>query len=174
MPESIQSLSAFFEHELKDIYDAEHKLVEALRKLSNESADPTIARAFASHLKETQGHIERLDLIFDMLHMEPSRGEGCAGIDGLLEEKRDFSQNKPTREILQIFNLTAAQKTERYEITAYEGLVQLATHLQLDDAAELLRMTLDEEYATLDKLQEFASAPATARQATAPRHAKRG
>lgn len=156
MSEKIQSINTLFEHELQDIYDAEKKLIDALAKLARESTDPEVQEAFQAHREETQVHAERLEEVFRMLDREASRGEGCAGITGLLQEKTDFSKHAPSREILQVFNLGAAMKTERYEITAYEGLIKLAGSLDLNEAVDLLQQTLDEEEAALEKLQGFA------------------
>lgn len=159
MSEKIQSISDLFEHELQDIYDAEKKLVEALGKLARESTDPEVRGAFETHREETQGQAERVEKVFRMLNREASRGEGCAGIDGLLEEKKNFTRHDPSREILQIFNLGVAMKTERYEITAYEGLILLAESLELHEAVDLLQQNLDQEEAALEKLQTFAEEP---------------
>lgn len=156
MADRINSLSDLFEHELKDIYDAEKKLVDALGVLARESTDPKVRDAFTSHQAETRGHIERIEQVFALLGKEATRGEGCAGIDGLLEEKKSFGRKSAPPAILQVFNLGAAAKTERYEITAYESLVDMAEKLGLDEAAELLASTLEEESAALDTVLGFA------------------
>ena len=149
---SIANLHDLFEHELKDIYDAESKLVEALKKQAAESTDPTLRAAFQAHQKETIVQKERLEKVFDIWGKEPSRGEGCDGIDGLLEEHKSFKDHEPRPEILDMFNLVAAQKVERYEITAYSSLILIADRLGLDDVVELLNQNLEEEEATLEKV----------------------
>lgn len=149
---SISNLHDLFEHELKDIYDAESKLVEALKKQAAESTDPAIRAAFQAHQKETEGQKKRVEKVFDIWGKEPTRGEGCAGIDGLLEEHKGFKEHSPSPEILDMFNLTAAQKVERYEITAYMSLLKMAQQLGLDEAVDLLGMNLEEEEKTLEKV----------------------
>ena len=153
MPRRMDNLHDLFEHELKDIYDAESKLKEALKRQASEVTDPQIRAAFQAHQKETEEQVRRLEQVFEAFGKEPSRGQGCAGIDGLLEEHKSFKGEEPSREILDVFVLGAAQKVERYEITAYEGLIDLATHLGLDDVVDLLTQNLEEEEATLEKLQ---------------------
>lgn len=151
----MDNLHDLFEHELKDMYDAESRLVEALRKQAAESSDPDIAEAFKTHLEETRGQIGRLEQVFEIWGQEPSRGAGCAGVMGLLEEHKEFTREDPAPEILDVFNLTAAAKVERYEITAYESLIRLADAMGLEDAVELLEQNLEEEEATLDTVQDL-------------------
>jgi ferritin-like metal-binding protein YciE len=100
------TLNELFDHELKDLYYAEHQLVDALQTLADQSSDGEIKKAFQSHRKETQGHIKRLDRVFKTLGEKPAR-ETCPGIDGLLKEKKAFSKEKPSDEILDFYNLLA-------------------------------------------------------------------
>lgn len=152
----MDTLHDLFEHELKDIYDAETRLIDALRRQASESSDPEIREAFETHLDETRGHKKRLERVFEIWGREPSRGEGCAGIEGLLEEHKSFTREDPAGPILDVFNLTAAAKVERYEITAYESLIRLASQMGLDDAVELLEATLEEEEQTLETVLDLA------------------
>jgi ferritin-like metal-binding protein YciE len=154
---SMTTLSELFDHELKDLYYAEHQLVEALKTLAEESSDGEIKRAFQSHRKETQGHIKRLDQVFKSLGEKPAR-ETCPGIDGLLKEKKAFAKEKPSDEILDFYNLGAAQKTERYEITAYESLIEMAEALGRSAIVTHLEANLQEEEAALQKLKGLAAA----------------
>jgi ferritin-like metal-binding protein YciE len=155
---SMTTLSELFDHELKDIYYAEHQLVEALQTLADESSDGEIKKAFQSHRKETQGHVKRLDHVFTSLGEKPTR-ETCAGIDGLLKEKKAFAKEKPSEAILDFYNLGAAQKAERYEITAYETLIELAETLRHPAIVMQLKANLQEEEAALRKLKGFLSRP---------------
>jgi ferritin-like metal-binding protein YciE len=153
---AVKTLDELFEHELKDIYYAEHRLVEALTELASETKVREIKQAYTSHKKETQGQIKRLQKVFKMFGVVPEV-EKCPGIEGLLKEKHNFTKKeKPSQEILDYFNLCAAQKAERYEITAYESLIEIAQQLGMDDAVELLAETLQEEEAALEKAQTLA------------------
>ncbi len=153
---SVKTLDELFEHELKDIFYAEHRLVEALTELASETKNREIKQAYTSHKKETQGQIKRLQKVFRMFGKVPEV-EKCPGIEGLLKEKHQFTKKeKPTQEILDFFNLGAASKTERYEITAYESLIEIAQQLGMPDAVELLAETLQEEEAALEKVQMLA------------------
>jgi ferritin-like metal-binding protein YciE len=152
---SMTTLNELFDHELKDLYYAEHQLVEALQTLGDESSDSEIKKAFQSHRKETQGHIKRLDQVFKNLGEKPS-AETCPGIDGLLKEKKAFAKEKPSEEILDFFNLGAAQKAERYEITAYETLIEMAAALGRSAIVTQLEANLQEEETALQKLKSLA------------------
>jgi ferritin-like metal-binding protein YciE len=155
--EKISSREDLFKHELKDIYTAEHLLMEALKKLESESTHPELARAFAKHREETAGHIERLEAVGESIG-EELEVEECPGIEGLLEEKKTFMAHKPTKEIVQVFNIGAGQKSERYEITSYEGLIELAKKLGFSVAVADLSANLAEEEAALKKLKTLSQA----------------
>jgi ferritin-like metal-binding protein YciE len=108
------------------------------------------------HRKETQGHIKRLEKIFKSLGQK-AEAETCPGIEGLVKEKKVFMREKPTEELLEFFNIGAAQKVERYEITSYENLIDMADKLGMNDAVELLEQNLQEEESALNKLKAIAS-----------------
>ena len=153
---AMQTIEELFEHELKDIYGAERSLLDALEQMAGESSDREIKKAFTQHRKETQGQIKRLDKIFKSMGKKPE-AETCAGIEGLIKEKKTFMREKPSEELLEFYNIGAGQKTERYEITAYESLIDMADKLGMSDAVELLEQTLQEEEAALNKLKMIAS-----------------
>ena len=153
---AMQTIEELFEHELKDMYSAEHALLDALEQMAGESSDKEIKKGYLQHRRETQGQIKRLDKIFKSMGQKPE-AETCAGIEGLLKEKKLFMREKPSPELLEFFNVGASQKVERYEITAYESLIDMADKLGMTDAVELLEQSLQEEEATLNKLKMIAS-----------------
>ena len=124
--------------------------------MAGESSDREIKKAYTQHRKETQGQIKRLEKILKSLGRKP-KAETCPGIEGLLKEKKAFMREGPSDELLEFFNLGAGQKTERYEITAYENLIDMADKLGMTEAVELLEETLQEEEAALNKLKMIAS-----------------
>jgi ferritin-like metal-binding protein YciE len=153
---AMESIEELFEHELKDMLGAEHSLLDALEQMASESSDREIKKAYTQHRKETQGQIKRLEKIFKALGRKPE-AETCPGIEGLIKEKKVFMREKPTEELLEFYNLGAGQKAERYEITAYEHLIDMADKLGIPDAVELLEENLQEEEAALNKLKTIAS-----------------
>ena len=153
---AMQTIEELFEHELKDIYAAEHSLLDALEQMASESTDRDIKKGFTQHRKETQAQIKRLDKIYRSLGQKPEVGT-CPGIEGLIKEKKAFMRERPSGELLEFYNVGAGQKVERYEITAYESLIDMAEKLGMTDAVELLEQTLQEEEMALNKLKTIAS-----------------
>ena len=151
---SASNLEELFEHELEDIYYAEHAIVDALSELAGQVEHDEIKQAFETHREETQGHIERLEEVFDMLG-EPPEEEECEGIQGLIAEQEEFAEQDPDQEVLDVFNLTSAQKVEHYEIAAYGNLALLADRLGMDEAGDVLHENLEEEEQTLEKLMDL-------------------
>ena len=152
----MHTIEELFEHELKDMYSGEHALIEALEQMAGESSDRDIRKVFTQHRKETQGHIKRLERIYKGMGQKPEK-KTCPGIEGLIKEKKTFMREKPTPELLEFYNVGAAQKAERYEITAYENLIDMAEKLGLSDAVELLEQNLHEEETALNNLKTIAS-----------------
>ncbi len=152
---AIDSIHGLFEHELMDIYNAEQQLIKALSELEKESKDVEIREAFKSHRAETEEHIRRVEEVFRGMGKRPKSKE-CRGMKGLLEEKKSFSKEKPTGDVKDLFNLNSAAKVERYEISAYEGLINLARKHGMDNAAELLDINLQDEKNALDKVETLS------------------
>ncbi|MFN2525819.1 MAG: ferritin-like domain-containing protein [Actinomycetota bacterium] len=144
-----------FIHELKDIYDAEHKLVNALETMASKVENPELKSGFEEHRKVTQGQVERLEKVFPLVDRKPSR-EPCKGINGLIEEFSTFVEENPSDAVLNVFATGAALKVEHYEITAYQSLIKLADQLGLSEAAELFEQTLKEEQDTATELEAMS------------------
>jgi ferritin-like metal-binding protein YciE len=153
---AISTIEELFEHELKDIYGGETSLLDALEQMAAESSDREIKKGFQQHRKETQGQLKRIEKIFKILGKKPE-AETCPGIEGLIKEKKTFMKERPSEDLLEFYNIGAGQKVERYEITSYENLIDMADKLGLTDAVELLEQNLQEEEATLNKLKALAS-----------------
>lgn len=151
----MNTLEELFEHGLEDIYNAEHELLDVLDQLSEQTENEEIAQAFREHRQQTEGHIERVEEVFDMIG-EPPEEEECKGIQGLVEEHEEFLEMDPSQEVLDLYNMTAAEKTEHYEIAAYGNLAKLANQLGMDDAGDLLHENLVEEEETLEKLKDLS------------------
>ncbi len=144
-----------FIHDLRDIYDAELKLVNALQTMANKVGNPQLKEAFVEHQKVTQGQAQRLEKIFPMVDRKPSR-EPCKGINGLIEEFSTFMEENPGTAVLNLFATAAALKVENYEITAYKSLIKLADQLGLGEAAQLFEQTLTEEQDTASELETMS------------------
>jgi ferritin-like metal-binding protein YciE len=151
----MESLEDLMQDELKDIYDAEKQLTKALPKLAKKAANEDLREALQQHLQETEGHIERLEQIFEQLEM-PARGKRCEGMKHLIDEGNEMiadAEEDATRDAVMI---AAAQKVEHYEIASYGTLRTWANVLGKDDIASLLEETLEEEKAADEKLTAIA------------------
>jgi ferritin-like metal-binding protein YciE len=150
------TLQELFEHELRDIYDAEHKLVRALESMAKKTPDESLAQGFREHRDATKDQIKRLEQVFKLLDKKPRR-ESCRGINGLISEFSKFVKDEePSDEVLSTFAIEAALKIENYEIVAYESLLRLTKSIELGDAVDALRRNLLEERHTAEQLEAFA------------------
>jgi len=144
-----------FVHGLNDMMDAEHQLVEALQGNAGDSSRPDLRKAFEQHRKETEGQIERLEQCFEILGEEPEETE-CHGIRGLIAEKEAFTEEDPSEDLIDVFNVGAGIKAESYEICEYESLIDMAREMKHTKVAQLLGQNLKEEKATLKKMRAFS------------------
>lgn len=147
----MQSPMDLFLHELGDIYDAEQRIAQILPQLANESADPRIQDNYQAHLKETQQQIQNLEQVFQVLGTQPRR-EACAAIQGLKTEHDTFLNENPSQDMLTLFDLEAAAKTEHYEIASYTGLVEKCSLMGQPQCVQLLQQNLQQEQAMLQRV----------------------
>lgn len=151
----MESLKELYVDELKDLYSAEKQLVKALPKMAKNATNPELKQAFTQHLEETEGHVERLEQIFEMLG-ERAGGKKCKGMEGLIEEAKDLLEEDATEEVLDAGLISKAQHVEHYEMAGYGTVRTYAKQLGLDDQAELLQQTLDEESHADELLTQIA------------------
>jgi len=145
-----------FEHELRDVYDAEHKLVRALQTMAKKIPDRALSEGFSEHRRITQEQVKRLEEIFRLLDKKPRR-EPCRGINGLINEFTKFlNDEEPSEETLNAFAVGAGLKIEQYEIVAYQTLLRLAGQLDLAEAPDLLAQNLSEEREAAHQLEVLA------------------
>ena len=151
----MQTGHELFVHGLNDMMDAERQLVDALQKNANDSSRAELKKAFEQHRRETEGQIERLRQSFELLGEEPEETE-CHGIRGLIAEKKAFTEEDPSEDLIDVFNVSAAIKAESYEICEYESLIDMAREMKHTKVAQLLGQNLKEEKATLKKMEGFS------------------
>jgi len=152
---ALDSLQSLFLDELKDVYHAEKQLVRALPRMAKAASDPGLQRAFTSHLKETQGQVQRLEQVFRELGQTP-RAKKCEGMAGLIEEGKGILEEDGEPAVIDAALIAAAQRVEHYEIAAYGCLRTYAQLLGLSTAERLLQQNLDEEEAADEKLNALA------------------
>ena len=150
-----KDLSTLFLDTLKDIYYAERQIYKSLPKMAKAAASDELRTAFEKHHDETEGQIERLEKIFEMLD-KPVRGKKCNAIEGILNEGKEIMEEYADTPALDAGLLAAAQAVEHYEISRYGTLKAWATKLSMPNAVELLDQTLNEEKMTDDALSKIA------------------
>ena len=149
------SLRELYVDELKDLYSAEKQITRALPKMAKKASSEELKEAFQEHLKQTEGQIERLDQIFELLG-ERASGKKCIGMEGLLKEGSEIMNEDFSDEVLDAALIAAAQRVEHYEIAAYGTVCAYADLLEESEHASLLRDTLEEEKETDQKLTEIS------------------
>lgn len=150
-----ESLEELLVEELKDVYSAEKQAVRAYPKITKAVESDELKQAMQLHLEQTQGQVERLEQIFEILEEKPG-GKTCEGMKGLLEEASEAISEGDKGPILDAQIIGAAQRVEHYEIAAYGTVSAMAKALGKDDIAKLLDQTLQEEKDTDQKLTEVS------------------
>ena len=156
MVKETKKLDDLFHDTLKDIYFAEKKILTTLPKTAKAAHSQELRAAFEKHHSETQGQVERLEEVFDMIGKKP-QGKTCDAIIGLVEEGQEVMKDYKGSPALDAGLLAGAQAVEHYEISRYGTLKTWANELGLGDAVGLLDATLQEEKntdATLTKIAE--------------------
>ncbi|HEU0064805.1 MAG TPA: ferritin-like domain-containing protein [Flavisolibacter sp.] len=149
-------LKELFIDELRDIYWAEKYLIKALRKMQKGATSEELSNAFEEHLTVTEGHVERVEQVFELLDLSP-RAKKCEAMAGLVEEAQNLMEELPKGTAVRDAGLIiSGQKVEHYEIAAYGSLVQLAKTMGENEIADVLQETLDEEKEADQLLTEIA------------------
>ena len=141
--------------ELKDLYDAENQLIEALPKMAAASTSAELRAGFESHLQQTRGHVRRLEQILNSLG-EEAKGTKCKAMKGLVSEGGEMIDSDFEGSVKDAGLIGAAQRVEHYEIAAYGTARTFAEILGDKEGVKLLEQTLQEEKETDEKLSELA------------------
>ncbi|MGD0941169.1 MAG: ferritin-like domain-containing protein [Terracidiphilus sp.] len=152
---SVDTIDGLFVAELKDLYSAENQITKALPKLIKAASSEELRSAFEHHLKETEGQVQRLEQVFEILGSSP-RGKTCNGMKGILEEGSEMLGETTEGEVRDAGLISAAQRVEHYEMAAYGAVRSYAEILGQSQISELLQATLQEEKAADKKLTEIS------------------
>lgn len=156
-----KTLDTLFHDTLKDIYYAERKILKSLPRMARAAQAPELKAAFEKHKDQTEGQIERLQRVFEIIG-KPARGKTCDAIEGILAEGDEIAEEYKGTVALDAGLLAAAQAVEHYEITRYGTLKRWAQVLGMDEAVKLLDETLTEESQTDEDLTSIADAAVNA------------
>ncbi|MBS7544746.1 ferritin-like domain-containing protein [Ancylobacter oerskovii] len=150
-----KTLDTLFHETLKDIYYAERKILKALPKMARGAQSPELKAAFQQHRDETEGQVERLQQVFELIGKR-AQGKTCPAIDGIIEEGEEILEEFKGTPALDAGLAAAAQAVEHYEISRYGTLKRWAQQLGLKEAVGLLDATLKEEFKTDESLTKLA------------------
>lgn len=151
----VTTMEELFYDELRDLYDAENQLTKALPKMAKACASEELRNAFEEHLQQTEGHVERLERIFEAAGEKPT-GKKCAAMAGLIKEGDEMVSNTDEDSVRDAGLIMAAQKVEHYEMSGYGSARTHAELLGNTQAVSLLEETLREERAADEKLTGLA------------------
>jgi len=161
----IKTMDDLFLHTLQDIYYAENKIVKSLPEMIDTASDAQLKQGLQAHLGETEGHVRRLEQVFQMLGKSP-KSVDCPAIDGIIDEAEDVTGEVEDKDVLDAAIIAAGQAVEHYEITRYGSLIAWAKRLGRSDVARLLEQTLNEEKAADRKLTTIAESKVNLRAAS--------
>jgi ferritin-like metal-binding protein YciE len=153
----IKSLDDLYVHTLQDMYYAEKQIVKNLPTMVEKASNQQLKEAFRHHLKETEGHVTRLEQVFQM-QGQSAKAVECEAMNGILSEAKDIIGDCDDKDVCDAAMLSAAQAVEHYEMARYGTLIAFARQLGREDAARVLAQTLDEEKAADRKLTDIATA----------------
>lgn len=151
----VETLEDLYIEELKDLYSAETQILKALPKMAQAAESKELKSAFQEHEHQTREQVRRLEQIFDNLDTD-AKGKVCKGMQGLLAEGDEFISEKPGPDIIDAGLISVAQRVEHYEMAGYGSVRTYARQLGLEEQADLLQQTLDEEAQTDEKLTKLA------------------
>jgi ferritin-like metal-binding protein YciE len=151
----IKNLNDLFMHGLEDLYYAENQIMKALPDMIEKATNAQLRAGFEKHLSETEGQVERLTKVFELMEADP-KGEKCPAIDGILKEGKELMGEIDGEDVMDVGLVAAAQAVEHYEITRYGALIAWATELGRTDVVPHLKANLAEEKATDAKLSALA------------------
>jgi ferritin-like metal-binding protein YciE len=153
----MKTLKNLFLDELADMYDAETRIVKALPKMAKAATCEKLKEAILAHLKETEGHVTKLEQVFQLFD-ETAKGKTCEATVGLLKEGDEIAADFKGSPAINAALISAAQKVEHYEMASYGCLHEWAGLLENEEAAALLQEILDQEKAANETLTELARA----------------
>lgn len=139
-----EGLKELFMDSLKDIYWAEKALLKALPKMAKNATSEKLIHAINEHTTETEEQITRLEKVFEIAGKKAS-AKKCEAMDGLIKEGQDILESTEPGPVRDAGIIAGSQKIEHYEIATYGTLCAFAKTLGMEDAADLLHQTLEEE-----------------------------
>lgn len=150
------TLKEMFQNDLNAIHSTERAILRELDVMISEVKDPQLRGSFQTHKQQTEQQVQRIEKVIKAIGAEPKQMPTPA-FEGLVAEKKQMMRMAPGGESIDLINIAAGAKTEHMEIACYEGLLDMAKKLDMDQLVAPLRENLQEEQATLQKLKTFSA-----------------
>ena len=155
-----KTLNDLFLAHLKDIYYAEKKIYRTLPKMAKATTAPELKQAFMTHREETQGQIERLEQVFEMIGKR-AQGKPCEAINGIVTEGEETIEDFGESAAIDAGLVAAGQAVEHYEMARYGALIAEAidsivfikgrgTARRIETVSEVTGLDADGDYAVSD------------------------
>jgi ferritin-like metal-binding protein YciE len=154
MMAAIKDMRTLFVHEMSDVYDAEHQLMQAMQEMMQQAENERVKSGLQRHIKETEQQVKNLDAAFKALGEKPEKVT-CKGAAGLISEYKSTAKEIKAQELLDGFICGAGVKAEHYEIESYKGLVDKAKLMGQSEAAELFEKNLKMEEAFAEACEQL-------------------
>ncbi|HEX6200340.1 MAG TPA: ferritin-like domain-containing protein [Thermoanaerobaculia bacterium] len=151
----LENLETLYVDELKDAYDFEHQILDALPKMEEAATHAELQSAFREHRRETENQVRRLEQVFNSLGRDAER-KTCKGMKGLIAEGEEYVKARGDDAAIDAALISGAQRVEHYEMAVYGTLRTYARALGHEDQATLLNQSLEEEKAADAKLTRLA------------------
>jgi ferritin-like metal-binding protein YciE len=140
----IKTLRDLFEVKLRYAYDCEQKLVKkGLPTMIELASSSELRNALQHHLEQTREHVTRLEEVFAFAGTE-AETKGNDVFDKMASAAKD-NEDIESPSLRDAALISSGNEVEHYEIALYGSLAAWAQQLGLQDAANLLRQTLQEE-----------------------------
>ena len=140
----LDSMETMFHQHLRDLYDAEKRLLRALPKMAKNATSEELREAMQNHVEVTRQQVSRLEQIFTKLGKKAS-AKKCAGMKGIIEEGEEVMEQEGEETLLDLEIIAAGRKVEHYEMASYRALEAMAESIGDEEITELIRETLAEE-----------------------------
>jgi ferritin-like metal-binding protein YciE len=151
---AINTAQQLWQHELQDIYDAEHQFLKGQQEMLSNATDPNLQAMLTEHIGQTEGQIANLEQVFKLAGLQPQR-EMCDAAKGLVSEaKKTISECKDAPNVCNTAILGAAARVEHYEIAVYRGLITGAQLMGQSQVVTLLQQNLQQEEQTARKIEQ--------------------
>lgn len=140
----MQTPQDLFMHELADLYGAEQRIEKMLPLMAQECDNREVQNTFRQHETETRQHISNLEQCFRVLGSQPQESI-CQTLAGLMQEHDAVLKEKPSRDVMTMYNLGSTAKAEEYAVVSYKGLIEKATLMGHQQVVQLLQQNLKQE-----------------------------